>query len=266
MKFIFMIFIAGILCPVFVQAALIDGLVSYWQFDSEWTQSSNRYTPDSSGNGNTGQVMGANLVTDGKFGYAYNFDGVNDYIDIASLSVNGFRGGFTFSAWFCADTISTAIQAIAIKHHPLLLHIDQGGVTAGVFTNQWYFFKAAATLSANQWYQTTVVWNDSNNSLMLYVNNGQSAGSAGLGEITSTANYTLSLGNDWGNGGYSRWYFDGKLDEIALWNRPLSTSEVTYLQSNAIVPSSVPELSSIFFMVLALLFCRLGRILRNFHD
>jgi len=60
-----------------------NGLVSWWPFNAN--------ANDESGNGNNGTVNGATLTTD-RFGVAnkaYNFDGVNDYIQCLQSGVGG---------------------------------------------------------------------------------------------------------------------------------------------------------------------------------
>jgi len=60
----------------YANADLDDGLVAYYPFDGDAT--------DSSGNGHDGTVYGATLVVDrnGQANGAYSFDGQNDYIKI----------------------------------------------------------------------------------------------------------------------------------------------------------------------------------------
>ena len=52
--------------------------VGLWHFNGD--------ANDSSGNENHGTVYGATLYNAGKFGQCYDFDGVNDYIDLGSTS------------------------------------------------------------------------------------------------------------------------------------------------------------------------------------
>ena len=59
-----------------------DRLVGYWPFNGN--------ANDESGNGNDGAVNGATTLTIDRFGNsnsAYAFDGINDYIGIASSSL-----------------------------------------------------------------------------------------------------------------------------------------------------------------------------------
>ena len=79
-----------------------NGLVGYWPFNGN--------ANDASGNGNNGTVNGATLTTD-RFGVvnkAYNFDGINDFIDLQNLTSNL---NFSYSLWFNASEIKEYLLA-----------------------------------------------------------------------------------------------------------------------------------------------------------
>ena len=73
---------------------LQQGLVAWYPFDGN--------ASDMSGNGNHGTVHGATLGTDrhGQLNNAYNFDGVNDYLEVMDSDNFDFGDqGFSVSAW-----------------------------------------------------------------------------------------------------------------------------------------------------------------------
>jgi len=63
-----------------VKAIVTSSLVSWWRFD-EGTGSV-AYDDPTYGNGNHGTIYGASW-TSGEIGDALNFDGVNDYVNVA---------------------------------------------------------------------------------------------------------------------------------------------------------------------------------------
>ena len=70
-----------------------NGLVGWWPFNGN--------ANDESGNGNNGTVNGVTLTTD-RFGVvnkAYNFDGVNDWIEISDNNLLDLNNELTLSAW-----------------------------------------------------------------------------------------------------------------------------------------------------------------------
>jgi hypothetical protein len=71
-----------------------NGLVGWWPFNGN--------ANDESGNGNDGTVNGATLTTD-RFGIvskAYNFDGVDDFIEVATSNGQFDSQNFSLSFWF----------------------------------------------------------------------------------------------------------------------------------------------------------------------
>jgi hypothetical protein len=76
-----------------------NGLIGYWPFSGN--------ANDSSGNNYNGTVNGATLTTDqnGNVNSAYSFDGVNDFISLASY--NFFSGNSTRSISFWIQTNQT---------------------------------------------------------------------------------------------------------------------------------------------------------------
>ena len=76
-------------------SSLDNGLVSYWKFDGD--------AVDAIGS-NDGVVDGATLAT-GKSGQAYNFDGTDDYIEIADSS-SLKPAAITVSVWVKQDSLT----------------------------------------------------------------------------------------------------------------------------------------------------------------
>lgn len=79
-----------------------NGLVGYWPLNGN--------ANDESGNGNNGIVNGASLTTD-RFGNndsAYNFDGINDYIQINNIVGNFGLSDFTISIWYNTQNLNSS--------------------------------------------------------------------------------------------------------------------------------------------------------------
>ena len=67
------------------------GLIGYWSFDDE----SGTVATDHSGNGNDGTLQGDPTWTNGKKGGALDFDGSDDYVDLATQIPNQTNPRFT---------------------------------------------------------------------------------------------------------------------------------------------------------------------------
>jgi len=89
---------------------LEEGLMAYYPFNGN--------ADDQSGNGNDGTVTGAALCED-RFGApysAYDFDGVDDYIDLGLDVAPGFP--LTVAAWILIDTSDKRHLVVNLDDHP----------------------------------------------------------------------------------------------------------------------------------------------------
>lgn len=78
-----------------------DGLVSYWTFDEK--DIANNNIKDVWGN-NNGTIVGEPEVVKGKVGDALEFDGTDDYVNLTNLGDFGSNiGASTFEAWVKTD-------------------------------------------------------------------------------------------------------------------------------------------------------------------
>ncbi len=214
---------------------LTSGLVGHWTFngeDMDWA-SSTAEALDRSGQGNHGDIIGATAVI-GKVGQGLEFDGSDDCVELTDLDV---ASSMTVSAW--VNLNSTASEQIIIR---------KTQVSDGSLTNYWlslydggsgsrFHFGFAAqnptgwkmkdssvlgTPSTGVWYYVTGVFDDANNIIELYVD-GTSQGTT---EVTGTPgqnNDNTIIGS---NQGGSSNFLNGTIDEVRIYNRALSASEV----------------------------------------
>ena len=74
-----------------VSPAAVANLVGAWGFD----ETSGTTAADASGRGNTGTLNGATRSTGGKFGGALSFDGINDWVTVPDADVLDLTTGMT---------------------------------------------------------------------------------------------------------------------------------------------------------------------------
>ena len=95
MKKLLLLFAVGLTTALSAQSipsyVPTDSLVGWWPFNGN--------ANDESGNGNNGTVNGAILTSDriGNNGSAYDFDGINDAIDIGNSFFNNGWNDYTIS-------------------------------------------------------------------------------------------------------------------------------------------------------------------------
>jgi len=208
------------------------GLRGYWRLD----EGSGTTTADSSSYGNTGSLSGTplptwttgitgNAILLGKLGGFVNFPG--------SPSLNNLQsqGGMSVVAWIYPTSLSGS-QAILYKG-TWVLSLDGNGIFGfGDFctSGQVGSYSPANTVPLNQWTQLVATWNGSTTSsaVVLYVNGSAaiSAYPSGCsGSVSSDSAYALTLGATYPNGAP----LVGKIDDVRVYNRVLSATEVSTL-------------------------------------
>jgi hypothetical protein len=196
-----------------------NGLVGWWPFNGN--------ANDESGNNNNGTVNGATLTTDrnGQINKAYNFDG-NDYIEVNRSNSIEPTNQITYACWvfmnsgFNGSTFFVKGYQVGLGSYGYsisLAALSSGGTYGGNSIN--------TTVQQNRWYYMLTTYDG--NSCKLYID----------GQLvhTSNPNGTLQYNNLNLFMGVSNTptvpvvYLNGKLDDIAIWNRALTQQEVTNL-------------------------------------
>lgn len=215
-----------------------NGLVAYYPFDGD--------AKDKSGNGNDGIVYGASLTTDrcGRQDSAYYFNG-SDYIYVRS-SNNFNLNNFTFSVWIKIETyppysvIASATSAASIfeigsipyGNYGTGLGIGHSGyatnsgctVTSGNADGTFEGFTKDPLPDLNTWYN--IVITRSNSFVKLYVNDQLSYSEATKG-LNPFFNNPLEIFI--GTRCEFFQYFNGSIDDLMIFNRVLSDTEIASL-------------------------------------
>jgi hypothetical protein len=175
--------------------------------------------------------------------YAVDFDGTNDYMSIADADIfslgngSGTDNAFSISAWFNADSIGTFY--IATK--------DASGAREWAFrtiSSQLTFFafgtgggyigrQYTTTLSTGQWYHAAVTYDGSKASsgINLYLN-GSQVDNADYASGTYTAAVNAGAEVRVGALQVNGTYANGKIDEVAIFNTELSSSNVSAIYNS----------------------------------
>jgi gliding motility-associated-like protein len=218
--------------------SLQSGLVGYWPFCGN--------ANDESGNGNNGAVNGATLTTDrfGNADNAYSFDG-DDWISLGDPDELELSQDFTISCWFNSATNGTFNTFLSkascnepnIQGYVLgLQDFPTSGANPKVHFQSYPYMSDATPLlpgsngivSPNSWKNFSVVYNKTLQILKYYVD-GNEIFSINVSLTISNTTLQAFIGRhiNQNGGGCGSGYFNGKIDDISIWNRILSAAEIS---------------------------------------
>lgn len=230
-----------------------NGIVGYWGFNN----GSDDVAYDSSGNENHATINNP-AWTDGKYGRALDFNALDRYADPGTKITMDINQSFTFAAWLRLDnTWDGNLDSIIYwwegadgfiyrkynfanpgedvnAKYVSALSLENGtevGVTGLVPGNPF------------DWHHHVARYDHTSETLSIYIDGRleNTADVPGHKEITSSAlNYFRMSGAGAG------WYFCGAMDEVQLYNRTLSESEITQLTQFWIEPGQTGTLKIIF--------------------
>lgn len=195
----------------------------------------------------TGDGATGREVNGGKFGGAAYFNGSNAKIDIGNIGLGG-NTERTISAWINTDSLSSAQT---IYQHGAAANGQRFGFaidTNGKLYVEYYnrdAITSAAHIAVDTWYHVAVTYNggaiETATNTQIYVN-GSAVSMATSGSQTGNAN---TADSNYGIG-YRRastsGYFNGRIDQLRIFTRAISSSEVSTLY-NETDPASLNPLS-----------------------
>jgi hypothetical protein len=195
-----------------------NGLVGYWNLDD----GTSTIATDFSGNGKTGTLTNGPTWATGKRGKAVSFDGTNDHITTAHVSGKVF----TWSAWFKANSFGSYQNIMDIGTPNYMLVLTDGS-NLGFWSSDGMGGAALGTqtLTAGNWYHLSFVREGDSitNGYKVYLN-GAYTGAADTGVWSSSDYFTIG-----GRVDGQVQYFPGTIDEVRIYNRALSSSEIQTL-------------------------------------
>jgi hypothetical protein len=232
---------------------LRSGLVGQWSMDGQdfdWSAATTE-VKDRSGNANHGDAtnMSAASVGPGRVGQALNFDGVNDYVTLGDpVALRDIEdqggGGMSISAWIKPRTAGGSGKGHIVGKSNNDSGAGDGswGLSVDTSSNRLSFAHSRATQPiaalinngwvANQWEHIVVTFNGGTvaaTAIQFYIDGAlqgtHTYDQDGSGAFVSDAGNTFFIGA----GDTGGWYFDGAIDDVRVYNRVITASEVTQL-------------------------------------
>lgn len=215
--------------------------IAHWRFDE--CQGTTAY--DASGNGLNGTIVigasgedtvgtcatsstawGSGAI--GKFNSSLSFDGTDDYVEIPDhSSLDGFTS-FSLSTW---------VKPSSVADLRMIITKDDSGTADTPFNfniQNYYMLRFAMRTSAgwhdqsisvgdiatDTWHHMVAVYDGSN--VNIYVNGIYKGGYSATGTVNTTSD-KVRIG---ARGGGTPFYFAGQIDDVRIYNYPLSATQV----------------------------------------
>ena len=231
LKYLF-VFMFLFITMSFVSADLTTDLVSYYKFDEN--------AIDSVGS-NDITITGASNVT-GKINNSYDF-GVSDYGSIPYGVADGLTD-FTFSFWGKIDVLNTGVDWPGNYVFSGATHIEDDEFYIGYIydASSWalaidetnYYFATNTSVIDLDWHHIVVIRDGT--SARLYIDGSQIGSDITVASTPldiSPSGFILAQEQEFVGGGFATHQsWNGKLDEIGIWSRALTSTEVSELYNS----------------------------------
>lgn len=232
-----------------------SGLVAWYKFNGNVNDSSGNNYNGINKTGNVpliyGVMSGPSEHPQIVSRYSVSFDGVNDHV-LLNKTYSGlkvFSDNWTFSTWIMPEQNQNAIKPlifVGVWHKPSIVFLNNTNNIKLRFTNNSGNFTECVQSRVNsvmpgQW--THVIITNNNGNYTIYINGNPSASKV-CGKINTASVSSYNIG---GSGINSSDYFKGGLDEMRIYNRLLSSSEITELYNEPYSSTTIRNYRQLYF-------------------
>ncbi len=185
---------------------------------------------------------------------SFTFDGNNDYVDMGNVLNFDRLDPFTMSAWVKSNTNASSgmilsKQETSVNFRGYMFYISSSNELKFSLRRQNQTYNRLQVTSTDlvtlgSWHNVVCTYDGSSTEagFKFYID-GQDAGSNGSGSTLgggSSLATTIPLQIGARNSQYN--FFDGNIDEVAIFNSELSSSDITTIYNNG-VPNDISSLS-----------------------
>jgi hypothetical protein len=197
------------------------GLMAAYSFN----KGSGSTVADVSGHGNDGTISEATWTANGRFGNALVFNGVDSWVTINDASSLDLTTGMTLEAWVYPTVTLTGWRTVIEKEQSggtvyyLQANSDADQPATGVVIDDEQILYGGTRLPASKWTHLAATYDG--RMQRLYINGIEVANQATTGAI-QVSNGPVRIGGNsvWGEA------FQGRIDEVRIYNRALSAIEL----------------------------------------
>jgi len=221
-------------------------LQGWWKLDASATYDSSTTTwsiPDSSSNSNTGTSSGmtqANLVqsdlsfTTSYSPYSFDFDGATDYIRILPFGTGmNLSDSWSVSIWINTTTTLGNKGILTSRNASTPYDFFSFGpkTKSNGKIETWLegigYTELTPVINDGNWHHLTFAYDHSSTTIKVYTDNSESYSSTSYDNGTGRVLETIGAA-------YTSWYWIGKLSNLSVWNKQLSSTEVSEIYSEGI--------------------------------
>ncbi|MDP7453693.1 MAG: hypothetical protein QGE95_15695, partial [Arenicellales bacterium] len=205
---------------------LTDGLIAYWPFDGDLN--------DAVGDSH-GEAMGTDAIVyaPGVLGQGIDLDGIDQYVQTPEANEEMFDfqdgTGFSVSAWYRVDGFTKGWQALIAKGEGNRWRVHRRGSEPQLTGNGGSGDVAGATGDVNDGeIHHLVLVSDPAGGEVRFYSDGELVSSGGAPAIQSNDN-PMMIGQNPDTGNRT---WDGLIDDVGVWNRPISGEEVALIYND----------------------------------
>jgi hypothetical protein len=207
-----------------------DGLVAYYAMENN--------VQDGSGNGLNGTAIGSPTYVSGPTGYgmAIQLNGTNQAVDLGKKAEFNPAGSFSISLWANIGAWTTAWEHVMVSNRgegSIGWQVRRHSSASLCFTTRGVGNDDTASSIVpplNEWIHIACVYDNVNNTKRIYINGVEdTVVDTNPGTIGATTHNTYigARANSGNTAQETR--FTGMIDEVRIYNRPLSDGEVLFL-------------------------------------
>lgn len=230
------VFFTALTVSGITSADVATGLIAHWSFDD-------CKATDASGNGHVGIIKGNPKCVTGVYGKALQFNGISDFIEVNDAQELRLSGtDYTLSGWVLLKSYNESFLSVLIakrgtgNRNGYIWGITGNGDTAplgrekmqisGGIDPDSYSTKAN---KLNAWRHFVIVYEAETQTSKMYINSILDGTTTNLPSPNLNTAASLRIAMDSDDTNPNPYFLNGKLDDLRIYNRAFTATEVAEL-------------------------------------